>query len=231
MNLIRNLTWINTTQIHGALKSRKIKCGRGTGELMKGKSKLFTPEQIEWFKVNYPLLSRKNLTIEFNKKFNQDKKESQIVGFLKANKIKSGRTAHFVKGQPSWSKGKKGVLKANSGSFKKGQKAHNHLPVGSERIVEGGYLEIKIAEPNKWKGKNRLVWEKHNGPIPENHNVRFKDSNPANCEIENLFLVNKSEHLYLTNLDYKSHPEECQETVILMARVQSKTNLVSEKRS
>ncbi len=212
--------------IKATLTNHGIKCGRGTGELMKGKPKVFTPEQKEWFIKNYPLFTRKELTIEFNRAFNENRKMSQVVAFLKNNKIKSGRTGYFKKGQASWSKGTKGVLKANSGSFKKDQTAHNWMPVGRERIVEGGYIEVKVAEPHQWVAKHRILWEETHGPIPEKHKVRFKDGNPANITIDNLFLVNHAEHQHLNNLDYKNHADEHKDTVLLIARVRSKTNEV-----
>lgn len=214
--------------ISSALKSRGIKCGRGTGELMKGKSKIFTPEQVQWFKDNYPLLSRRDLTAAFNKKFNQEREVKQITAFVKNNKIHSGRTAHFKKGQIPWSKGTKGVLKANSGSFKKGQSAHNHLPIGSERKVRDGYIEIKVAEPHKWVSKQRIIWEQHNGPIPPAHNIRFKDGNPENFEPDNLFMVNKSEHQVLNAMKFIQQPEEIKDTTLLLARISSKTIQLSK---
>lgn len=214
--------------ISSALKSRGIKCGRGTGELAKGVSKLFTPEQVQWFKDNYPLLSRRDLTAAFNKKFSQAREEKQIVAFLKNNKIQSGRTAHFKKGQIPWSKGTKGVLKANSGSFKKGQYAHNHLPIGSERKVRDGYIEVKVAEPHKWVSKQRIIWEERNGPIPANHNIRFRDGNPENFEPDNLFMVNRSEHQVLNAMNFIHQPEEIKDTTLLLARISSKTIQLSK---
>lgn len=39
------------------------------------------------------------------------------------------------------------------------------------------------------------VWEYYNGPIPKGYHVHHKDFNPDNNEIENLELIEKSEHL------------------------------------
>jgi hypothetical protein len=216
-------------QIHSALKGRGITCGRNSGEIMKGKSKIFTTEQVDWFKTNYPLLSRRDLTAAFNKKFNQNREEKQVITFLKNNKIKSGRTAHFKAGVPSWSAGTKGVLKANRGSFKKGQVPHNHLPIGSERKVCDGYIEIKTAEPHTWVGKHRLIWEETRGPIPHNHNIRFRDGDPENLTIDNLFMVNKSEHQILNTMKFIEQPVEIKDTTILMARVRSKTIQLNDR--
>jgi hypothetical protein len=34
---------------------------------------------------------------------------------------------------------------------------------------------VKVAEPNVFKLKHRIVWEKANGPIPENHVIAFNN--------------------------------------------------------
>ena len=210
-------------QIKGILKARNIKCGRGTGDLMKGRSKLFNDEQIKFIEENYGPKSRKELLNALNEKFDLSIKLSQLVSFVKNRKIKSGRTGHFKKGVPSWSSGTRGILKANSASFKKGHVPHNWVPVGSERINSAGYHEKKIAEPNYWVGKHILLWQGINGAIPDNHNVRFKDGDKNNIRIENLILVNKSEHQYMTLNKLNEQPKEVQDTVILLSRDQAKT--------
>jgi hypothetical protein len=219
----------SSTQIHGLLKARKIKCGRGTGELMKGKSKIVNEVQLQWIKDNCANYSRVELTKKFNDKFNKTLKKNQIVALVKNNKMHSGRTGYYKKGNVPWSAGKKGlgILKANSGSFKKDRVPHNWVPVGSERINTLGYHDKKVAEPNVWVGKHILLWEKHNGPVPINHNIRFIDNDQGNITIENLLLVNKSEHQYLTINNLKEQPNELKPTIILLSRVQAKTSALS----
>lgn len=215
--------------ISSALKARGIKCGRAQGELTRGQPRIFTPEQMQWFKDNYPNMSRREITAAFNKHYNENREEKQIVAFLKNNKIHSGRGGYFTKGMTSWNKGKKGTTGSNSGSFKKGHKPHSHLPVGTQRETKDGYIEIKVAEPKTWKSKQRIIWEQHHGAIPENHKVRFKDGNKHNFNINNLFIVNASEHQILNSLKFKQQPLEVRETTILLARISSKTIELSNR--
>jgi hypothetical protein len=35
---------------------------------------------------------------------------------------------------------------------------------------------------------HRVVWEQHHGPLPKGHKVYFKDKNPDNWSIDNLYL-------------------------------------------
>lgn len=80
-------------------------------------------------------------------------------------------------------------------TFKKGNIPPNHRQVGSERITRDGYIEIKIQEPNVFKFKHRVIWEEHNGTIPKGHNIQFRDKNPLNCTIENLYMISRSKQI------------------------------------
>jgi hypothetical protein len=77
------------------------------------------------------------------------------------NKWNTGRTGCFEKGDKPWNTGTKGVCKPNSGNFKSGQVSWNKKPVGYERICsKDGYVIVKVAEPNVFKLKHRIVWKK-----------------------------------------------------------------------
>ena len=57
---------------------------------------------------------------------------------------------------------------------------------------------VKIAEPNIWRPKSRVVWEKKNGPIPPGYAVLFADKNRENFDLENLILVSPQERMLLS---------------------------------
>lgn len=211
-------------QIRSAIKNNKFTCGRKQGELTKGKYRDYTDEQAKFIKAGYKKWDIAELTERFNAKFGTSKTFSQIRCFTRNHGITSGRTGFFQKGHVPFNAGTKGVMKSNSGTFKKGNIPVNHKPVGSERVNVEGYIEIKIAEPNVWSLKQRVIYEKEHGPIPEGHNVRFRDANRLNCSIDNLFLVNNSENAFL-NQRYKlnDQPEEFKDTYILLARIDAKS--------
>ena len=81
----------------------------------------------------------------------------------------------------------------NTDAISKGQKPHNYKPVGSERVNGDGYVDVKIADPNKWRAKHRLLWEEENGPIPKGYVIIFGDGNRRNFQQDNLILVSKSQ--------------------------------------
>ena len=113
--------------------------------------------------------------------------------------------------------------------FKKGNVPHNHREVGSERINVDGYIEVKVAEPGKWMVKHRIIWEQHNGPIPPGYNVQFKNHNPLDCRIENLYLISKSEQMRTENSLIARYPKELQDVIRLKGAINRQIHLRERK--
>lgn len=129
------------------------------------------------------------------------------------------RASQFKKGHVPMNKGKKVspevYAKCAPTMFQKGHTPHNHRKVGSERINKDGYWEVKVEEPKKWVAKHRLIWERVNGPIPKGYNVQFRDHNPRNLDISNLYLISKAEQMRTENSLIARYPKELQEVIRL----------------
>lgn len=126
------------------------------------------------------------------------------------------RKCQFKKGHNSANKGKKlreycspeTVEKILQTTFKKNHVPANHKEVGYERVSVDGYIERKVAEPNKFRLLHRIIWEEHNGPIAKGYNIQFKDGNRQNCTIENLYIISRSDQLKNENSFHARYPEE-----------------------
>lgn len=154
----------------------------------------YTVEQKRFLVENIKGRTRKELCEMFNAYFNLKLGLNQITAYIKNNGLCSGRDAKFAAGYKPWNKGKKGICNGGQKTqFKKGQKPHNYKPVGSERVNSDGYVDIKIADPNKWRAKHQLLWEKENGPMPKGHVIIFGDGDRRNFQSDNLILVSKSQ--------------------------------------
>lgn len=113
------------------------------------------------------------------------------------------KATQFQKGNISHNKGKKwdefmskeGQKNSRKTTFKKGHASHNRKPVGYERINVDGYIEVKASEPRTFKLKHRVIWEQHHGKIPAGYNIQFRDKNPLNCTIENLYIISRKEQI------------------------------------
>ena len=131
--------------------------------------------------------------------------------------------ARFQKGHKPQNKGKRvspeTYAKCQPTMFKKGHTPVNHREVGSERINVGGYIEVKVAEPHTWRPKHRVVWEQHNGKIPKGHNVQFKNHNPLDCRIENLYLISKAEQMRTENSYIARYPKDLQDVIRLKGAI------------
>ena len=163
----------------------------------------YTAEHIAYIAANIKGRSFQDLTAMFNERFGLEIRRSAIISLADRHGLHNGRDCRFNKGhEPTqfrkgmipWNKGMKGV---NSGGkqtqFKKGQKGWNYKPVGTERTNTDGYVEIKIADPGKWKSKHIILWEAANGPVPKGYVVIFADRNQQNVTLENLLLISRRE--------------------------------------
>jgi hypothetical protein len=183
--------------------------------------KLFIVENVKG-KTTY------ELTEMFNKKFDLNLKRTQIAPTIKRLGLKSGLNCEFKKGHSNWNKGTKGLLKPNKTSFKKGQKSHNWVPIGSERITKDGYIQIKIQEvkdgrfQKNWKGKHILIWEEHNGPLPKGHAIIFGDRNNRNFDINNLILVSRQQLFILNQNNLIQSDVDLTKTGIIIADLYKK---------
>jgi hypothetical protein len=151
--------------------------------------------------------------------------------FKNLAKSESVKANQFKKGHVPFNKGVKGYTTTDerkmqnmkSTQFKKGTIPPNHRPVGSERFTKDGYIERKTAEPRKWELLHRVVWREHNGEIPHGYNVQFKDGNPHNCNIENLYLISRRDQMTTKN-SIHAMPKEIAELYQLKGALKRKIN-------
>lgn len=172
------------------------------------------PDMVAYMKQIIPGHEESEIRAMFLEKFSIELSESQIGNFKNKYKIHSGtRGGCFKKGQVPMNKGKKMspeiYEKVKHTMFHKGHTPVNHRPVGSERINVDGYTEIKVAEPNKWKLKQRLVYEEYYGvTLTSNDVIIFLDGNKQNLDINNLYKMTRAalvrynqDRLYSDNLE------------------------------
>lgn len=187
----------------------------------------YTNEMKQFILDNYKGRYNQELADLFNQKFNTNITSRTIKSYKANNNLNSGLTGKFIKGQTPHNKGKKMPKevyeKVKHTMFAKGNVPPNHRPVGSERISKDGYIEVKVAEPNKWRLKQRVVYEEAKGKIPEGCTIIFLDGNKRNFDIDNLRCVTRSELLYL-NCNGLNNSNEITETGILMARLDRAKN-------
>lgn len=117
---------------------------------------------------------------------------------------------------------------ASSTTWRKGNRPHNHRPIGSERLSKDGYIEVKTAEPRTWTAKSRVIWERENGPLPDGYAVIFLDGNARNFEPSNLYAVKRRELLQLNRNKYgQAHPK-LKPSVLALSKLESALHVASK---
>lgn len=164
---------------------------------MKGRPIEYSAEELTWIEANSKRL-RKDAHADFVSTWGRkDVSFGAFQALCQRNGWTTGRKG-FEKGQPSPMKGRKlsDEHKAKlSASWKPGERrgaaALNFLPIGAERLTDGGYLERKVRDDGprsgRWKRVHIINWEEINGPVPEGHCLKCLgddklDVDPGNWE-------------------------------------------------
>lgn len=148
----------------------------------------YTQEEKQYLSQLSPDLTYAEVTAEFNRHFGLSLTESSVKELM-CKRLKLKRTP--------------------KGQFKTGPK--ERYSIGSE-IVKAGYIWVKVNDEyfpgertssadyrKNWKRKSDVVWEKTHGAIPKGMFIIFLDQNPMNCDITNLYPVDRKVHAVMTN--------------------------------
>ncbi|MCL1951738.1 MAG: HNH endonuclease [Oscillospiraceae bacterium] len=212
---------VKTFKSRHRLKSG-IPCGGRSGP-----SKVYPQEVQDFIRRHYKGITTTVLAERLNDKFGTAYSREQIKSLLCNHGLRNGVVRRFEKGHVTHNKGKKGYCPpgCEKSWFKKGHTPSDHRPVGSERIDnKDGYTWVKVAEPNKWRLKHRVIWEEVRGAIPDEYILIFKDGDKGNITVDNLALVSRAEHLMLTRSNLRSTNADMTETGILIAKVKVKSH-------
>lgn len=179
----------------------------------------WTDEVIQFMIENYQGKDNIELAELLNERFNLNTngdRVSNVKANLKRRKginLNTGINKGCIKkGNIPFNKGKKmskeQYNKCKNTMFKKGNIPANHRPIGSERITVDGIVEIKIAEPNKWKAKARVIYEKEFGTIPKGYIIIYLDGNKQNLEPNNLKAISRKENLIMNHSKLRYNNKE-----------------------
>lgn len=133
--------------------------------------------------------------IEFYRRTSHQRCKNQFC-----SKQCSLKNTAFKKKHEPWNKDMKGIHLSPYSEFKKGRISMTKVDIGSVKFrtrKREGYARafIKIAQPNKWIEKAKLVWITFNGSIPKGYVIHHKDRNPLNDSIDNLACLSRKDHI------------------------------------
>lgn len=185
----------------------------------------FTPEQMQFIRDHVRWMGNVELTGMVNERFGTSLTANQIKACKKNHHILSELTGHYNTGHDPHNKGMKGWQAGGNSAvnhFPKGHSPHNHQLVGTERVNSDDYVDIKIADPNKWKPKHRIIWEAANGKVPKGYAVIFGDRNRRNFDLGNLMLVTRGMLSTMNRMGLIGNDAESTRTGMVIAKVMQK---------
>lgn len=208
---------VTETAMKSYKANNKLKSGMPVGRHEPPKELV---EKREFVSAHAEGRTNEEMTMLFNEHFGLNWTVNQVKAFKHRNKISSGLTGRFEKGSVPFNKGKKGVGGWEPTQFKKGNKPFNYKPVGTERVNGDDYVDIKVADPNKWKGKHIIVWEEANGrSVSKGEAIIFGDGNRRNFDPDNLILVSRSQLAMLNKYKLIQQDADLTKTGLIVADI------------
>ncbi len=187
-----------TSYNYGAIKTKIYTLGIRSGVREK---KVFKEEYTEYIREIAPGRTKQQISDMLYEKFGARLTVQQLKNHMITQKITSGVDCKFKKGQESPTRGKN----------------ISKIPVGTIRQYDAGnYVKI---EPGKHETLGRYIWKKEKGPIPKGMVVRYKDNNPNNVDIENLYLVDKRVSGLMNKQGIYKQGREYIDTALLVAEL------------
>jgi hypothetical protein len=148
--------------------SRRLKLGLAKMEMQK-----WTEEQTEFLIDNYQMIGDKELAEIFNEKWY--KKKGWTLKHIEKKRLHLAlkRTPEQI----LW-------LRKLQGD-----------PIGKLHIqsTTGGGRRVMIKTDSGYKPYAPILWQEHNGLIPDGHVITFKNGDPLKCVIENLEMITRTE--------------------------------------
>lgn len=218
-----------------ALKSYKsnhdLKSGTPSGVPAWTPSILFPAEVKQYIVDHYVGTAWRDLADQLNNKFGTFYTQQQIGGYLKNHKLNTGRSGRYQKGCiPNNGCIGTGERRSPGTEFKKGQRPHNWMPIGTEVVKCDGYMWRKMAEPNKWRQKHILVWEAANGPKPKGKMLICADGDKLNVSLDNLLLITKAQNAVMNKHGLRGGSVELTKAGIVAADIKMAITQLQQKR-
>ena len=191
---------------------------------------IYSEEEINFLKAHCYGRTRKEIIEAFKQEFGYELTVGQLKGQMRKFKLTTGHSGRFGE-NGYYSRGHKmseeQYKRARPTMFKKGHIPRNRAEIGKEVITGDGYIKVKVAQPNKWKRKQVLIWEAANGPIPAGSCIVFLDRDRTNCDLSNLFLVTRTALKIININEMFGDDPEVNRTICILAEYMATAGISS----
>jgi len=214
---------------------------------MKGRTIAYSDAEMAWLEANR-LLPISDYHAGFVATFGREVSAQNLHALRKRRGWKTGRTGCFVKGQEPPNKGKTMPYHPNSAAtrFKPGNRSgraeERYKAIGTERISQDGYREVKIHDgmplQSRWRLVHLVEWEKVNGPIPDGQCLKCLDGDRANVDPANWQLIPRAllpaligGNRYRDRLAYDDAAPDLKPVLMTLAKVEHQARGLRKRRA
>lgn len=195
----------------------------------------YTNEMIEFLKSFKSEKTLKELAELFKEKYKIDSISLSYFGkcLRKLNvdyKYEKSNAGSFKKGRTPWNKGIRTGIKPIRHD-ENGNVIWLEKPLGSEYITKDGYTLIKTKAPNIWEYKQRVIWKRVNGEIPEGSVIIFADGDKTNFSLENLICITNNELRQLNRYKLKKDDAELTKVGIGIVKLKAKLYKIKKEKN
>ena len=205
---------------------------------MKGRAISYSAAELAWLEANCTLVISE-YAASFRETFGRDVSLLNLHALRVRRRWRTGRTGRIEKGATAYNKGVKcepGTRghhpNARATQFKAGcrtGRAHqNYKPIGTERVNDEGYREIKVNDDRsfsrRWALVHRIKWEAAHGPVPNGMVLRCKGdrlvTDPANWDlVPRAILPRLNGGRHRSFMIYDDAPNEVKPALLAVARL------------
>ncbi len=202
-------------------------------DYLANQGKPWSPEDLAALAKVYPDTDNATLGRIFRRSESSIQNQAVNHGWRKSDAHMAKKPGCFKPGLTPWNKGTHYSAPGSENTrFRKGQKPHTWLPIGSERVTKDGYLQRKLTDtgypPRDWVPVSHIEWEKHHGkPVPKGYAVIFRDGNNRNFAHGNLELISRAD--LMRRNSYLNLPEPLPQIVQLRGALNRKINRRSQQ--
>lgn len=197
------------------LEARRLKRAIDAAAAARPQRRRWTPEDVRVVRDRYPHEPTSAIARDLGRPFYTVYRTAARLGLRKtAEYLASPAACRLRRGDPVGApyRFRKGHVPANKGlrrpgyapgrmaqtQFKKGQRPHTWVPIGTEVVDRDGYRKRKVSDNRKlesrfnWRYVHVLVWERaHRRRVPPGHAIAFRNGNKADLRLANLELVSR----------------------------------------
>lgn len=152
---------------------------------------IWGPDKIAWLRDHRASGPIGEITQRLNATFGLDATPEKVSAACKRHGIPAGSNGRYAKANRPWNQGLKGYAAGGASiatRFRRGNRPHTEVAVGSYKEDKDGYWYLKVSDDQppaqsrrNWVAVHRLTWIGVHGPVPRGHVVVLLDGDPDNC--------------------------------------------------